>query len=101
MWQLHDTSRLIAHRSHVAHFRRRKQTFVLGIVVSNCVKQIDIFDRRQALDLEISQPPQVQTPPHRGMQPAVELRFLIPISVGLVSEVLQSAESRTRAYTRG
>ena len=82
MRQLHDASRFIAYRRHVAYFSRRKQTFVLGIVEGNGVEEINVFDRGQAFDLEIAQPPEMQALPHHGMQPAIELVFLISFGLG-------------------
>ena len=44
----------------IAHFRAREQPLILRVIVGNGVEQVDIFDRRQPLDVEIAKPPEMQ-----------------------------------------
>ena len=81
MRQLHDATSFIAHRSYIAHFRAREQALIFRVVAGNGMEKIDIFDGRQAVDLEIAEPPEMQPLAHHGMQAAIERVFYICVSI--------------------
>ena len=72
-------ARFIPHRSYVAHFRAREQPLILRVIAGDGMEQVDIFDRRQPLNLEIAEPPEMQPFAHHGVESAVELLLFIPI----------------------
>ena len=78
MGQLHDATGFVAYGGDVADFGGGEQAFVLGIVACHGVQEINVFDRGQAVDLEIAEAPEMQALPHHGMQAAKERVFLIP-----------------------
>ena len=45
----------------------------------NPVKQVNILRRRQPLDLEVREPPDVVSLPHHGMKPTIEMILLVAI----------------------
>jgi hypothetical protein len=57
MRQLHDPPSFVPDRRQVAHLCHREQPFILGIFVGYRMQQVDVFDGRQTIDLEILQPP--------------------------------------------
>ena len=57
MRQMNDVSLLIAHRRQVADFCAREEPLVFRIVARNSPDQVHIFRGRQALDIEVVQPP--------------------------------------------
>src|ERR1035437_1464513 len=87
MRQLHDATSLISHRSYVAHFRAREQPLILRVIAGNGVDQVYIFDGRQAVDLEIAKPPEMQPFSHHGVDSAVEPLLFIPIPAGAIGEM--------------
>ncbi len=87
-------SSLVPHGRQVAYLRHRKQAFILGILVGYSVQQVNIFNRGQAIDLEVLEPPQMQTFAHHGMNSAEKLHFLVAAVGMLVSEVLNAAHAR-------
>src|SRR6185437_15679025 len=87
MWQLHDATRLISHRSYIAHFRAREQPLILWVIVGNGVDQVYVFDGWQTIDLEIAESPEVQPLAHHGVDSAVELLLFIGIPTGAIGEM--------------
>ena len=101
MRQLHDAPGFIAHGSDVANLGSGEQALVLGIVTGHGMQQINIFDRGQAINLEIAEAPEMQALPHHGMQAAEERVFLILSAIELVGEMLQAVHARAPARARG
>src|SRR5208282_1684687 len=88
MRQLNDAAGLIPDRSYVAHFRACKQALILGVVAGHGMKEVDVFDGRQPINLEIAEPPEMQALAHHGVDSAVELVLFIAIFAGAIAEML-------------
>ena len=77
MRQLHDAAGRVPHRCYVTNFRAGKQPLIFGVVAGDGMEQVDVFHRRQALNIEIAEPPQMQALGHHRMDSAIELFLLV------------------------
>ena len=81
---LHQAPMPIPYRRDVAHLCNGEQPLVLGVVARGSVEQVHVLDRRQAVDEEVAQPPQLQPLGHHWMHAAIEL--LLAETAGARSE---------------
>jgi hypothetical protein len=58
------------------------------------MENVDVLDGWQTLDVEVAQPPEMETLAHHGVEAAVENFFLISTVAGAIREVLDSAHAR-------
>ena len=68
-----DPPLLVAHRRQVAYLGEREQALVLRVGVRDAAERVDVLRRRKPLEAEVLQPPQLQSVPHHGVQPAEHL----------------------------
>ena len=97
--ELHDPPRFIAHRRDIANFRAGEQALIFGILPSDSVQQINIFDSGQPLDIEVAEPPQVEALPHHRVQATIDLFLLISSGARTIGEVLHASDSLAHSWT--
>ena len=97
--ELHDTPRFIAHRRDIANFHASEQALIFGILPSDSVQQINIFNSGQPLDIEVAEPPQVEALPHHRMQATIDLFLLISSGTRTIGEVLHASDSLAHSWT--
>ena len=83
-----DPSLVVAHGCQVADLAQREQALVLGVRVGDGAGEVDVLGRRQALDGEVGQAPQVQPLDHERVQAVDRV-------------VLDQARRRDRVRTSG
>ena len=74
-----DPPLLVAHRRQVAYLGEREQALVLRVRVRDAAEHVDVLRRRKPLEVEVLQPPQLQSVPHHGVQPAEHLVLHKPL----------------------
>ena len=83
--QLHEPAGLVAHRCEVAHLGHGEQPLVARVLAGDAVEEVDLFRRRQAVEMEVPQPPELQPQGHHGVDAAVDL-LLLERAAGLAPE---------------
>ena len=68
--QVDDPAGVVAHRREVAHLGDRDEALVALVVARLGVEEVDVGGRREALEREVLEPPQVHALRHQRMQPA-------------------------------
>ncbi len=99
MGDLHQPAPPIPDRGDVPHLGDREQPLVLRVVACDPVEEIDILDRRQAVDEEVSQPPQLQPLGHHRVQAAIQLLLPEAPRPGPEGVALRAARRRHHVLT--
>ena len=99
MGQFDDAARFVPHRRYVAHFGACDQSLIFGVIPGDGVEQVNVFRRRQPLNVEVAEAPQVQPLGHHRMQSSIELFLLVGVLAGPVGEVLHAARTLSVART--
>ena len=68
--QRHDSFGVVEHRREVTHLGEGDQPLVTCVLAGHRVEQVHVLDRRQPVDLEVLQAPQVVALAEHGVQPA-------------------------------
>ena len=100
MRQFDDTAGFVAHRRYVAHLGACDQALIFGVIPGDGVEQVNIFRRRQPLNIEVAEPPQVQPLGHHRMQSTIELLLLVGVLAVPIGKVLHAARTLSVARTR-
>ena len=98
--QLHDATARVAHRREVAHLGDGEQPLVLRILPRDTVEEVHVLNRRQALNVEVAQPPQVHPLAHHRVQPAIQLLLRVAVRRRAVGEMLHAADAERMAGAR-
>src|ERR1019366_9423165 len=88
MRQLDNAAFPISDRGYVAHFSAREQPLILGVITGYGVDEVHIFHRREPVNLEIAEAPEMQAFGQHGMDSAVEFPLFIRVPVGTIGEML-------------
>ena len=83
--QLRQPAGLVAHRREVAHLGHREQALVARVLAGDAVEEVDLLGRRQAVEMEVPQPPELQPQGHHGVNAAIDL-LLAERPAGLAPE---------------
>ncbi len=90
--QLDHAARGVADRGQVAHLGEREQALVLRVLARDGAEEVDVLHRRQPLDLEVAQPPEVEPLAHHGVQAAVDALLGVSVRLGAEGEVEHVAD---------
>ena len=89
-----EPARRVTHGRDVAHLGQRHETLIGRVLAGGAVEEVDVLDRRQARDVEVGEPPEMEEPRDHRVEIAGHALLVKPPFGRAEGEVAHGCTSR-------
>ena len=89
-----ERARPVAHGCHVPHLGQHEEPDVAWVVVGGAAERVDVLHGRDDVEGEVLESPQLEAPPHHGVQDPVQGVFFVPVGASTEGDVMHAAHPR-------